>query len=141
VTALNLLDPPPETKGLRLANLEVLINSILYNAPAALQIMSMHDANKTKKFFVEWLDMVQEDMKFPRVHDKKLSILAMCALLTIEPSVVPPVLQDRWTDVVKGILWAFKGLPRAIAGAFNPTDSRQDVCLMMHRSSQGSSRE
>lgn len=122
---MNLLDPPPETRGLRIANLEVLINAVLYNAPAALHIMESQDAAKLKKFFGEWFEAVRDDMKLPRVHDKKLSILAMCGLLTMEPAQVPRVLQDGWTDIVTGILHTFKGLPRAIAGR------KSMLCLVM----------
>ena len=51
MTAFKTLDPPPETRGLDLANLEVLINAVLYNAPAALYIMQNWDANKPQMFF------------------------------------------------------------------------------------------
>ncbi len=113
---MTLLDPPPETQGLRLANLEVLINAVLYNAPAALHIMEIHDAARLKKFFAEWFEYVRDDMKLPRVHDKKLSILAMCSLLNMDPTQVPVSLQDGWTDIVTGLLLTFKALPRAISG-------------------------
>jgi hypothetical protein len=114
-TAFKILEPPPETRGLKLANLEVLINAVLYNAPAALHIMQSQDSNKLQQFFKEWFELLKDDTFLPRVHDKKLSILAMCALLTVDASQVPTPLQDGWTGIVGGILTTFKSLPSAIA--------------------------
>jgi importin-7 len=114
-TAFKILDPTPETRSLKLGNLEVLINAVLYNATAALHIMQNQDSNKLQLFFKQWFELLKDDLYLPRVHDKKLSILAMSALLTVDASQVPPTLQDGWTGIVNGILLTFKSLPAAIS--------------------------
>jgi hypothetical protein len=106
----------PETRSLKLANLEVLINTILYNAAAALALINSHGEDKLKTFFTEWFELLKDESSLPRVHDKKLSILAMCGLLTLDGSQIPQSLQEGWTGIVAGILVVFKTLPKAVAG-------------------------
>jgi hypothetical protein len=89
---------------------------VLYNAPAALHIMESQSPEKLQLLFKQWFELLQEDLYLPRVHDKKLSILAMCALLTVEASQVPPSLHEGWIGIVNGILMVFKSLPAAVAG-------------------------
>lgn len=67
-------------------------------------------------FFDQWFVAINADGRLPRVHDKKLSILALCALLEMAPATIPEALQDGWPGIVGGILKIFKGLPKAIEG-------------------------
>ncbi|KAJ7075775.1 armadillo-type protein [Mycena belliarum] len=113
VTALGQLDKA-ETSGLRLANLEVLINAVLYNPAAALHIMENTRAGMSRVFFDTWFAVINDHTKMPRVHDKKLSILALCALLEMAPGAVPESLKDGWPGIVGGVLKIFKDLPAAI---------------------------
>jgi hypothetical protein len=117
VTALSQLDKA-ETAALRLANLEVLINAVLYNPAAALHIMETTQAGFARKFFDSWFAAINDHNKMPRVHDKKLSIMALCALLEMAPGAVPESLNDGWPGIVGGVLKIFKDLPEAIAGAW-----------------------
>ncbi|KAF8887163.1 armadillo-type protein [Infundibulicybe gibba] len=110
-TALGQLDKS-ETASLRLANLEVLINAVLYNPSAALHMME-NQSGMARTFFDRWFAAIKAE-KLPRVHDKKLSILALCALLEMPPNTVPTTLQDGWPGIVGGILSIFKDLPKAI---------------------------
>ncbi|KAF8651929.1 hypothetical protein AX16_004573 [Volvariella volvacea WC 439] len=113
-TALGLLNKT-ETAALRLANLEVLINAILYNPSASLQIMEQIGQGQSRAFFDQWFAAINHaDSKLPRVHDKKLSILALCALLDMDASLVPPGLQAGWAGIVGGVIRVFKDLPAAI---------------------------
>ncbi|KAG6854284.1 hypothetical protein C0991_008532 [Blastosporella zonata] len=111
-TALDQLDKS-QTSSLRLANLEVLINTVLYNPSAALHLME--NSGKGRVFFDRWFAAINGDDLLPRVHDKKLSILALCSLLELEPAAVPQTLQSGWPGIVGGILTIFKDLPNAIA--------------------------
>jgi hypothetical protein len=77
--------------------------------------MQSQDTSKLQQFFKEWFELLKDDLYLPRVHDKKLSILAMCALLTLDASQVPQSLQDGWAGIVHGILTTFKSLPTAVA--------------------------
>ena len=116
-TALNLLDKT-ETPSLRLANLEVLINAVLYNPSAALHLMEAHQAGMARVFFDRWFVAINNENRLPRVHDKKLSLLALCALMEMPPDAVPESLRDGWPGIVGGALKIFKALPKAIEGPF-----------------------
>ncbi|KAJ7845435.1 armadillo-type protein [Mycena olivaceomarginata] len=127
VTALSQLDKA-ETAALRLANLEVLINAVLYNPAAALHIMETTQAGFARKFFDSWFAAINDHNKMPRVHDKKLSIMALCALLEMAPGAVPESLNDGWPGIVGGVLKIFKDLPEAIAArkALEELDDEDD---------------
>ncbi|TFK34758.1 armadillo-type protein [Crucibulum laeve] len=112
-TSLNLLDKT-ETASLRLANLEVLINAVLYNPSAALHIMENFRPGMARVFFDKWFAAINAENRLPRVHDKKLSILALCALLEMTPDTVPESVRDGWPGIVGGILRIFKDLPKAV---------------------------
>ncbi|KAG6898392.1 hypothetical protein C0992_004102 [Termitomyces sp. T32_za158] len=111
-TALSQLDKT-QTASLRLANLEVLVNAVLYNPSAALHIME--SSGKARTFFDRWFAAINGDDLLPRVHDKKLSILALCSLLEMTQAAVPQSLQSGWPGILGGILTIFKDLPKAIA--------------------------
>lgn len=114
MTSLDHLDKA-ETIPLRLANLEVLINSVLYNPSASLHLMETSRPGMARTFFDKWFAAINTENKLPRVHDKKLSILALCALLEMDPSGIPNTLTDGWPGIVAGVLRIFKDLPNAIA--------------------------
>lgn len=91
--------------------MEVLINSVLYNPTAALHLMG----GSARPFFDRWFkDINNAEEKLPRVHDKKLSIMALSALLEVNPAAVPDALKEGWHGIVGGILNIFKDLPKAI---------------------------
>lgn len=113
-TALSQLEKT-QTSSLRLANLEVLINTVLYNPSAALHLMEAVRPGAARVFFDRWFAAINGENLLPRVHDKKLSILALCALLELAPGAVPESLQSGWPGIVGGVLRIFKDLPKAIA--------------------------
>ncbi|KAG1889690.1 armadillo-type protein [Suillus fuscotomentosus] len=104
-----------ETASFRLANLEILVNTVLYNASAALHFMEAYKPGFSRTFFERWFAAINSDNKLPRVHDKKLSILALCKLLEMEAGAIPEGLRDGWPGIVGGALNIFKGLPQAVA--------------------------
>ncbi|KAG6819702.1 hypothetical protein H0H93_009446 [Arthromyces matolae] len=111
-TALDQLEKS-QTASLRLANLEVLVNAVLYNPSAALHLME--NAGKARVFFDRWFAAINGDNLLPRVHDKKLSVVALCSLLELAPAAVPQSLQGGWPGILGGILTILKDLPKAIA--------------------------
>ncbi|KAG6813019.1 hypothetical protein H0H92_014757 [Tricholoma furcatifolium] len=111
-TALAQLEKS-QTASLRLANLNVLINAVLYNPSAALHLME--SAGKGRAFFDRWFAAINNNGTLPRVHDKKLSIVALSSLLELAPTAVPQSLQSGWPGIVGGILTIFKDLPKAVA--------------------------
>jgi importin-7 len=97
----------------------VLVNAVLYNPSAALQIMESFRAGAATQFFDTWFASIREaDKRLPRVHDKKLSILALCALLELSPAEIPENLHKGWPGIISGVLKLFKDLPKAIEGKF-----------------------
>ncbi|KAK2463383.1 hypothetical protein APHAL10511_004609 [Amanita phalloides] len=114
ITALRHLDKA-ESKSLKLSNLEVLVNTVLYNPKAALHFIESFRPGMARAFFENWFGAIKSaDTKLPRVHDKKLNIVALCALLKLAPGDIPPILKDGWPAIVGGIIKIFKDLPSAI---------------------------
>ncbi|KAJ7813098.1 armadillo-type protein [Mycena leptocephala] len=111
---------------LRLANLEVLINAVLYNPAAALHIIDSTQPGMARKFFDTWFAAIGDHNKMPRVHDKKLSIMALCALLEMPAGAVPETLKDGWAGIVGGVLKIFKDLPEAIEARKALEDLEED---------------
>jgi hypothetical protein len=124
-TAFGHLDKT-ETKAFELANLEVLINAVLYNPGAALALMDAQHPHGAQVFFGHWFAVVDKEHGLPRVHDKKLSIVALSALLEMKAGAVPAELREGWPGIVGGAIKVFKGLPKAVAARKALQDSLQD---------------
>lgn len=108
------MDPQPDTRAFRISNLNVIVNAILYNPAATLQVLEIQGA--TRKFFEVWFNAINVEGGLPRVHAKKLSILAICALLEMDPAAQPPSLHDGWAGILAGILKIIRELPGAVEG-------------------------
>jgi len=83
-------------------------------ADAPKQVLSLHvlESNGwTNKFFSTWFSSIES---FSRVHDKKLSIAAIVALLTLNADQVPVSVQQGWPRLLQGIVRLFQTLPAAI---------------------------
>ncbi|KAM6494523.1 Armadillo-type fold [Amanita muscaria] len=113
-TALSHFDKA-ETKALKLSNLEVLVNAVLYNPSAALHFIEGFRPGMARTFFDSWFNAIKSsETQLPRVHDKKLSILALCALLELAPVAIPENLKGGWPAIVGGAIKVFHDLPRAV---------------------------
>ncbi|KAI0657254.1 ARM repeat-containing protein [Cubamyces menziesii] len=112
-TALSVVDKA-QTNALRLANLNVLVNAILYNPAATLHIMEQAGAGTARKFFDKWFESIKVDNRLPRVHDKKLSIMALCTLMEMDPANVPASIQEGFHGIVSGALKLFQEYPKAV---------------------------
>lgn len=121
MTAVEHIDVA-ESAALKLALLNVLINAVLYNPSAALHIMENSKPGCARAFFDKWFAAINKDVLLPRVHDKKLSILALTSLLELNPSGIPESLREGWPGIVAGALKLFKDLPKAIEGTPYPGD-------------------
>lgn len=89
---------------------------MLYNPAAALHIMEAISAGTSRQFFDKWFEAINADNRLPRVHDKKLTLMALCALLEMEPAAIPEPIKEGWPQIVAGALRVFKDLPRAVEG-------------------------
>lgn len=118
-----------QSTSLKLVNLEVLINTILYNPTLSLLIIQNTHPNNPRLFFDKWFAAINSEKsdKLPRVHDKKLTIVALCALLEVSPEGIPAGLREGWPGIVGGIIRTFKELPKAVEGAFMPLVGRCKV--------------
>jgi len=106
------------TYAFKLANLLVLINTVFYNPAAALHLMENYKPGAARLFFDKWFAAINSEDKLPRVHDKKLSLLALSKLLEVDEAMIPASLRQGWLGIVGGALVIFKSLPQAISSAF-----------------------
>ncbi|EUC54354.1 importin, putative, partial [Rhizoctonia solani AG-3 Rhs1AP] len=88
--------PSAKTKSFKSHLLNVLV-AALYCSPA-LSLRAL--GSSARPVFDRWFVALRNG-SLPRVHDKKLSILAFCALLKLERENVPPPLLDGWVGIVK----------------------------------------
>ena len=101
-----------ESPNLQIAGLDTIINSIYYNPALTLQALEQSQGG-SRAFFDKWFAAMNSPKGLPRVHDKKLSILALCELLKMDTNAVPPALKEGWSGLVAGTLAIFKDLPEA----------------------------
>jgi importin-7 len=112
IIRLNLQDTEEYKKpGYKVFLLEVIINSIYYNPVATIQYLE--HCNYLSKFLELWFE---EADKFLRVHDKKLSILALMKIVQLPPEHVPASFQNEAAlkYLMKGMLKFFEDLPGAL---------------------------
>ena len=98
-----------KVKSYRIHLMELVINAVYYNPRLALDVL---EANQwTNKFFSMWFSSIDS---FTRVHDKKLSIGAITALLTLRGDEVPTSVQQGWPRLLQGVVRLFQTLPAAL---------------------------
>ena len=98
-----------KVKSYRIHLMEMIINAIYYNPRLSLTVL---EANGwTNKFFSMWFSSIDS---FTRVHDKKLSIGAITALLSLRADEVPTSVQQGWPRLLQGIVRLFQTLPAAL---------------------------
>ena len=105
-----------KVKSYRIHLMEMVINAIYYNALITLQLLESN--GWTNKFFSSWFSNIES---FTRVHDKKLSIVAISALLTLNASEVPTSVQQGWPRLLQGVVRLFQTLPAAMKSMEIPT--------------------
>lgn len=105
-----------KTNRFRLANLEVLINCVLYNPVAGLHFIEAYRPGMASVFLDRWFAAIKAENGLPRVYDKRLTIIALSALMEMEQSTIPESLKEGWKFMVSGALKVFEGLPKAVAG-------------------------
>ncbi|KAI4290501.1 MAG: hypothetical protein L6R35_000225 [Caloplaca aegaea] len=99
----------PKVRSYRIHLLEMVINAVYYNPSVALQTL---EANGwTNKFFSSWFSNIEG---FSRVHDKKLSIVAISTLLALRLDDIPRSVQQGWPRLLQGVVRLFQTLPAAI---------------------------
>ena len=104
-----LTSPEPKVKSYRIHLLEMIINAVYYNPLIALHVLESNIW--TNKFFSSWFSSIES---FTRVHDKKLSIVAISSLLSLDASQVPTSVQLGWPRLMQGAVRLFHTLPTAM---------------------------
>lgn len=97
-----------KVKSYKIHLMEMVINAVYYNPVLALQILESN--GWTNKFFSLWFSNIDS---FTRVHDKKLSISAIVALLSLNADQIPTSVQQGWPRLLQGIVRLFQTLPAA----------------------------
>ena len=95
-------------RSLKVHMMEMVINAIYCNPQLALHVLESN--NWTNKFFSLWFSSID---LFSRVHDKKLSICAISALLTMPAEHVPQSVMPGWPRLLQGVVRLFQTLPAA----------------------------
>jgi len=108
---LSAVETAPGTT-FKLANPQVFINTGLYNLP----IMEVIHLGMAPTFFDQWFVAINAENKVPRVHDKKLMIVTLCALMELNMESIPTCLRDGWFGILGCVIKMFKELPKAIQG-------------------------
>ena len=106
-----------KVKSYRIHLMEMVINSIYYNPLLALQALEVN--GWTNKFFSSWFSNIES---FSRVHDKKLSICAISALLTLKADEVPTSVQQGWPRLLQGVVRLFQTLPAALKSGLSDVE-------------------
>ena len=102
-----------KVKSYRVHLLEMVINAIYHNPLLALNVLELNAW--TNKFFSSWFSNIDS---FSRVHDKKLSILAISCLLMLRAGDVPVSVQQGWPRLLQGAVKLFETLPAAVKRKF-----------------------
>ena len=119
-TALPVVEKA-ETNALKLETLNVVVNAVLYNPAATLHILNQAGPQTVAAFFEKWFAAINVESRLPRVHDKRLSIVALCALMELDPASIPQSVQEGWLGIVSGTLKLFQEYPKAVQGRLRPT--------------------
>ncbi|KAM0754334.1 ARM repeat-containing protein [Meredithblackwellia eburnea MCA 4105] len=97
------------TVPLFLHSLELVITAVYYNPTLTLAILDRHQW--TQQFFAQWFKHLSS---YSRVHDRKLGIVAICALFEYISSSANAPLAQNASQLLVGALQLFKGFPEAV---------------------------
>ncbi|KAJ1563312.1 hypothetical protein HK096_001493, partial [Nowakowskiella sp. JEL0078] len=86
-----------------------IINAFYYNPTLTLQVLEQRGA--TADVFKGWFENIGS---FTRVHDKRLSILALCKILSVNPEILPEVVRQGWAQMLEGVVSIFEQYPKAL---------------------------
>ena len=106
----NFDDEPIVTHPLFLHALEIIVTGLFYNPLLTIAFLEHMGALNT--FFKLWFEHLAE---FRRLHDRKLGILAICAMFDVLSS-VPPAIGQASPQLLVAALDMFAELPEAMKG-------------------------
>lgn len=104
-----LNDETEDKPAIVVHHLEVIVNALYYNPILALR--HLNERNFTVPFFHLW---IKKAGKFTRVHDKRLTIMALSCLMLVPFVQLPEILQQNFQHVLSIYLEAIQTLPKAL---------------------------
>lgn len=108
--AMNVLSSQEvKVKSYKIHLMEMVINAIYYNPLLTLTVLEQK--GWTNKFFSLWFGNMDH---FTRVHDKKLCIVAIVALFSLNGDQIPQSVSVGWFRLLQGITVLFRTLPIAM---------------------------
>ena len=108
-----IISPEVQVKSYRIHLMEMIVNALYYNPQLALSVLESQ--GWTNKFFSTWFSAIDT---LTRVHDKKLSIAAISALLTVRAEEIPHSVAQGWPRLMAGVAKLFQTLPAALKRKF-----------------------
>ncbi|KAK9469786.1 armadillo-type protein [Lipomyces arxii] len=97
------------SSGYLVSLIEVIINCLYYNPVLAFQ--ALEDAGQTANFFNIWFSNIN---KLVRVHDKKLSILAILSVISLPDEQIPASIMPGLPQLLHGMFQLLRTLPDAL---------------------------
>jgi len=88
----------------------VILEAVYYNAALALQVLESHGA--TSAFFSAALPMLS---KCRRVHECKVTVVALLSLLSLDPAAVPEALQAGYPHLLGALVTQLALLPKLVS--------------------------
>ncbi|KAJ2579088.1 Nonsense-mediated mRNA decay protein 5, partial [Coemansia sp. RSA 1804] len=98
-----------QTSAFLIYSLEVILNALHYNPVITLNVLEQY--KWTEGIFTR---LMQNVSKFTRVHDKKLLILGLVAVLSVPAEQLPAPLQGGLGQLFEGILQTFRTYGTAV---------------------------
>ncbi|KAJ3205405.1 hypothetical protein HK099_000832, partial [Clydaea vesicula] len=98
-----------KTTSFKVHCLEVVINSLYYSPLMTLSYLEQKGV--TLVIFQTWFKELES---FKRVHDKKLSILTICKIISYKYENLPQSIQSIWGMILDGALRLFSDYPAAV---------------------------
>lgn len=124
VMAMNILaNQDVNIKSYKIHLMEMIINAIHYNPLLTLQVLETKAW--TNRFFSLWFGSMTT---FTRVHDKKLCIVAISALLSLPHEQIPASISVGWPRLLQGITELFRTLPMAMKSKFLSSHPQKNQC-------------
>lgn len=119
-SAAEVFGKPSKAPTLKLAIMNVLLNTLLYNPVLALQIMESRHSGLARALFDEWFVALNSEgaKDLPRVHDKRLSLVTLSSLMELSPDNIPGTLRDGWPGLIAAELNVFSKFQDALASEF-----------------------
>jgi hypothetical protein len=108
ITRKNVSEEPIITSSLYLHAIELIVNALFYNPHLTIAFLDSRSATAT--FFQTWHHKVD---RFNRVHDCKLGIMAICAILS-ELERLPDPVKEAVPSLLYIALRLFSALPKAL---------------------------